>query len=734
MRKIITNFLRDTRGGLGSGLGLTFGSGGGAPAPAAYAPKWVDNQGTARYAITTGTVADSRYLSLAFKIIPRSVTGTHHLWKVTGDNPFYLSNGKLTMYMQDSAGAVCATLTTGPTLAIDQEYFIELVADAQGAGAVGTAPAICTVKVNGTDYSPSMATSATGLWEMSGVIDFLFGGTDVEISEMYFSNGPLTSGVLYNGGVAANLATLSGETPLVYFGGGQLAADWNAEANLGSIPDTSMTLTGTFIDSDGITSDGAITTGAGLKADLEDAALAYGDIIAVKAGTYAAVTVARTTPPTGTFTGSNHVRIVPFPGDAPVLNQFRLNDTSGTGANNRGLSFEGLIFDTNVAGANSAALKIDGSSYAIKVTDSTFAPQTGTWGPTDAANLVTAIGMSVPGPHNAFEATGNTIRGAKYGMYLIGDDMIIRGNDISKCTDDCRYHTGKSARLIDEGNYHHSPMPTYSVHTITAVTEGATTVFTVSGGGEFNVNDSIRLQSRTAGELASIDDFPYAVSAGGTGTFTIAVDTTSDVAWTAGGVIWQKTSHQDSRQFDNIATGDGDDMVIRGNRTFRGDAEDGWQGMQGDFASASGTFDNLLYEGNEVATDLVQGVNFGATTNSTFQYSIIASVPNAWGPRQGVPQLFVNTGSGGNTVAGMLGHASTIAAGNTETNNDFTLATTAVALDAEYNAPQITSADAALADTAYAIEAGSAADLATPKRGASPWQQFTSPWTFTTPS
>ena len=101
-------------------------------------------------------------------------------------------------------------------------------------------------------------------------------------------------------------------------------------------------------------------------------------------------------------------------------------------------------------------------------------------------------------------------------------------------------------------------------------------------------------------------------------------------------------------------------------------------------------------------------------------------------PRQGTPQWFINGNN--NTIEGLLGHAASITGtGNTETNNDFTIGTTSVALDAAYNAPQVTSADASLADDAYAIETGSAADLASPKRGASPHQSFVSPYTFTAP-
>ena len=173
-------------------------------------------------------------------------------------------------------------------------------------------------------------------------------------------------------------------------------------------------------------------------------------------------------------------------------------------------------------------------------------------------------------------------------------------------------------------------------------------------------------------------------------------------------------------------------MVFRGIRIHRGDTTDGWHGFAGIFGSGNGAFNNVLVEGLEIATEQVQGFNLGTTNNSTIQYSALVESINAWGPRQGTPQWFINGNN--NTIEGLLGHAASITGtGNTETNNDFTIGTTSVALDAAYNAPQVTSADASLADDAYAIETGSAADLASPKRGASPHQSFVSPYTFTAP-
>lgn len=215
----------------------------------AYSETFVDNQGAAYLTISAADMpANSATVTLGFRIkTPTDLSGSQSLYRPSLSNALYLSGGALTMYWKDSAGTVAASsIGAGfPTLAPDTEYFIEVVGDL-GSGGNGSVAVI----VNGTTYSASMSAN-TGLFgnnDNTGFLATTIGGSigDFEISELFFSTGAMASGTLYNGGVKANLATLAGHTPEVYFGAGMTAAQWNAAENQGSIADADITVNGTF--------------------------------------------------------------------------------------------------------------------------------------------------------------------------------------------------------------------------------------------------------------------------------------------------------------------------------------------------------------------------------------------------------------------------------------------------------------------------------------------------------
>ena len=181
---------------------------------------------------------------MAFRVTPKTISGLQYLFNPSGSNALYLNNGQITMFWKDSAGTVAASLT-GPTLVVDTEYFIEVVADL-GSGGNGSV----NVQVDGTDYTATMAAN-TGLWNVDVNTSFLAnnpGGSavDVEISELFFSTTAVAVGDLWNGGVKGNLAALAGHTPEIYFGNGMSAAQWNSATQQGSIAPGNITVRGTF--------------------------------------------------------------------------------------------------------------------------------------------------------------------------------------------------------------------------------------------------------------------------------------------------------------------------------------------------------------------------------------------------------------------------------------------------------------------------------------------------------
>lgn len=252
--------------GLGLGLGLGFGRGG-ASAPA-YTHNMVVFDGTNDYLRKTsgaGFLPDGTYGTFAFKL-KRNVVGggVQYIWHgydgITGFNYLrFTAANTLEICLADSgftAGVSLATLASGLN-STTAAYTGHIAFSGAGAGTV-------RCWINGTetteslagityDYGPgalnfstlvthSIGTQQTGALRLEGNLGlfwFAMGTTSA-----HYITDP--TAFYASGDVDLGSGTVSGVTPRLFYGGQQVATNWNAGTNQGSAGN--MTMNGAVSD------------------------------------------------------------------------------------------------------------------------------------------------------------------------------------------------------------------------------------------------------------------------------------------------------------------------------------------------------------------------------------------------------------------------------------------------------------------------------------------------------
>jgi len=225
----------------------------GTPAAPAYSHTMVTFDGTADYLVRGGTPTgfiDARYMTIAFKIKPNKVAGT-----LQNILHFGAANARIAL---DATNKVAITLSSanfpagiggssGTAMTTGQEYTCHFAIDMQTGSSQ-------LFYLNGVSDIGSIIAATTGdaIWSTltNAAIGAATGGTvklEAGIGFFWFTMGNTTDSYItdatkfYNGG-DVNLGTNgtgSGLTqPVIFWGGSNNAAHWNAGINAGSGADT----------------------------------------------------------------------------------------------------------------------------------------------------------------------------------------------------------------------------------------------------------------------------------------------------------------------------------------------------------------------------------------------------------------------------------------------------------------------------------------------------------------
>ena len=214
---------------------------------AGYTETYVDNQDAAYFTSTFaagGFANNGSRLNFAIRFKPQETGTGGRFLKCSGRTDIYTGGTSISLLVKDTANTVVSGLNTFTSvLSLDTEHFLEVVIDL-GDGTNSTVEA----HLDGVSLGTITTNTNNGLIELKTGVGLLADNTganivDFEVSELFVSTGAMTIGTLWNGGVKANLATLAGHTPAVYFGNGQTATDWNNNTNQGT---ATMTVNGTF--------------------------------------------------------------------------------------------------------------------------------------------------------------------------------------------------------------------------------------------------------------------------------------------------------------------------------------------------------------------------------------------------------------------------------------------------------------------------------------------------------
>lgn len=462
-------------------------------------------------------------------------------------------------------------------------------------------------------------------------------------------------------------------------------------------------------------------------------ASALGDQVLLRGGDYnqalADKRIKLATAPSGTWTGSNYVVIKPHTGETCTLHRLWLDNANG---GTKYFSIEGLHLDTDTGGAATLAGVIDARNGATDFRIKGCTGGTTSHSPTAVSNLASAIYVDgTSGANMVIE--DNDFDGVLDGLNVSGVNAIIQNNTVKSAYNDSLKISPPCSGILVEGFTSTDKKYSYDEFAITNMVAGNPTTITVSDASSLSVGDDCRATGFTG--FDGLDDGIYDITAISGNDLTVAVNTTGSSAYGGGGTLQVSGVHGDHIQgnFSTATAGQMDDMTFRAISMTRGNGTPGWADGQGLFLSDNSSVDinNLTVEGLIYSGTFGNAVLLIRPVSSTLSGITAAGVP---GIKSTSPRVYIGGGSG-NTIYDALGHSFVDNADDTTTttNCDFTIANTQAGLEAAFDAPQIDTEETIDGPTAYATKAGSAGDLASPKRGATPYQSFTSPFTYSDP-
>jgi hypothetical protein len=433
------------------------------------------------------------------------------------------------------------------------------------------------------------------------------------------------------------------------------------------------------------------TTGAQVTCTIETEANAYsaatlaeantayggsvlGDMIRLRAGDYnptaVRTVISRAASPSGTWTGTaalsdgNWVVLTRDTGASVTIGAIEVGSAT---THPRYLRLHDLDFVTPLqADSNGIGTGISVNVLAqvylfsgshLAVTDCRFThTSTITSTTTGAFRAINMSQQVVAAPDEARWIEGNTINGALHGLIGSCRASVIRGNDIRRVLADClqlRHCTG----LLVEGNTITDKLYSYTELTPTAVTRGASTIFTVADATAAVVNEPIAFTGFGGDFGAAVNGKTVQITAKTATTITASINTSAVADWDGLSGTLQAASalHGDFIQFnENLgATATQNNVTIRANLLTRGASDanilaDG----QGVFAGNSGTTaarDGWLIEGNIYVGTLVHGIFATKLTNSIIRSNTVARVLGI-DASVGGSQPTISTDAAANTV------------------------------------------------------------------------------------
>lgn len=407
---------------------------------------------------------------------------------------------------------------------------------------------------------------------------------------------------------------------------------------------------------------------------LQQASTAYGqavlgDKIRFRAGDKnttptSAIAISRGNSPAGTWTGGSDLTAgnwVTLTRDAAHPVRIGAVEIGGFNGYARYLRVDDLEFWSpltanenggipSVASAQLSLYSNFSSTATMAVTNCRFSHQSAVTGTTIAYSGVnTGPLVAIACTGGPFWIEGNVINGCHTGINAnsynsTGAPPIIRRNSIRRAQIDVML-IGQCTGLLLEGNLVTDKLWPHTPYTVTGVTPGNPTVFTVASTAQAFTGDIVVLTGFT-GAFAALNGRAEILSAKTATTLTMNVNTTG-LTWDglAGIVRCPTQNHGDYIQFseNNGAAANQINVQIRGNVISRGQADGHWMpDGQGFFAGMGGTTSDRtgwLIEGNLLECTLQRGISIGKLINSTVRSNTI------------VRPLGLDGGSGGSSPA-----------------------------------------------------------------------------------
>lgn len=472
-----------------------------------------------------------------------------------------------------------------------------------------------------------------------------------------------------------------------------------------------------------------------LEVAAEQSSLTLGQKILMRGGaynpTYLDKRITRTTAVNGTFTGANYVVFKPHTGEVVDLHRLGIY---GTNFQNCYFEFTGMRMVP--AGGNSAygCIKTVNNASYVYVHDTTS--NTPVTAPAAYATL-SACFYSTPNTGAGKIRIENNVWDTCFtAIVASGNDLVIKGNTLTRMFEDAIKLTPPLARGQVVGNIVTNKQQGFTGHAVTAIARGATTVITLVDVTGITVGDDVFFYDLIGcTELSN----KYNISAlnATAKTITLAVNSTAYSAYISGGVANTTGVHGDYCQVSAVNAIDGelDDMVFRGNQFSRGAGTPGTTDGQGFFLQDNKVgiyFRRLLIEGNIIETTMQSGISIQNPLNAVVRNNVVIQKLGHSAYARLTRISFAGTGTGNTCYDNVSNDFQYLATVETQAGNVALTAGDAAAYAAAFVGP-LTGEGQGSAAAAYAPKAGGVLATATPITGALPHQVFVSPWGFTNP-
>lgn len=466
--------------------------------------------------------------------------------------------------------------------------------------------------------------------------------------------------------------------------------------------------------------------------------LALGDTIRMRAGDYnsarAIKAIRRSAAPTGTWNGSNYAVIKPDDGAAVTMYWVIFkNDLGGT----KYLSIEGIHGDTDGRGTyQGGVIEYEAGPEYCRIKDCTFGTANHSPTAVSGATLGTAIKSPVSGSVASNCTVENvSIDGAWTGISFSGPNNTFRNVTVRNAYSDSFTMITPINGLTMIGCTSTDKPAGYTPYSIIDITPGNPTLVEIGDASGIIAGEDCRIVGVVGTGL--MNDGIYNINSVSGNVLSVGVNTTGGT-YTGGGELQHSGTHADHIQLLGTggSAGGMDDMTFRAITLTRGNGTPGWPDAQGFFGSLPGhAINNMTVEGMIVACSLANAFWVDGLVNADIASVAVVTVPGSW-TGQPVPKLYMpnaNYQGSNNTIRHSLAHGlQDNMQGTISVNNDFTIGSDIAALQAAFDNPQGAS-ETTVTWSDYATKAGSAGDTASPKRGATPYCEFVSPWDYSDP-